>query len=315
MKNFIKFLSMSALALATMILISSCNKDEDEPQPENPIETKQSIVEIATSNENFSILVEALTKADLVTALQGDGPFTVFAPTNAAFEKLFTTLGVEGIKDIPAETLSPILLYHVVAASAKSSSLNTSYIETLNTTAPDQNSVSLFVNVDGSVMLNGMSKVSTADVEASNGIIHVIDEVLLPPTVVDFAISNANFSILVEAVAKAGLVDALNASGPFTIFAPTNAAFEALFAELQVSGIADLSAEALTPILLYHVVSGNVTSSQVATGMVPTLNADAMLDVMVSETGVKINDNTNVVAVDVQGTNGVIHVIDKVLLP
>ena len=314
MKNLRKYLSMSALALATMVLISSCNKD-DGTQPENPIEAKQSIVEIATSNDDFSILVEALTKADLVTALQGDGPFTVFAPTNMAFEKLFTTLGVEGIKDISAETLKPILLYHVVGASAKSSSLTTSYIETLNTSAPDQNSASLFVDVDGSVMLNGMSTVSTADVEASNGIIHIINEVLLPPTVVDFAISNPDFSILVEAVSKAGLVDALSAEGPFTIFAPTNAAFEALFAELQVSGIADLSAEALTPILLYHVVSGNVTSSKVATGMVPTLNEDAMLDLMVSETGVKINGSTNVVAVDVQGTNGVIHVIDKVLLP
>lgn len=314
MKNFRKYLSISALALATMVMISSCNKD-DEPTPENPIETPKSIVEIATSNDDFSILVEALVKADLVTALEGDGPFTVFAPTNQAFENLFSQLGVNGIEDLSAETLSPILLYHVVGADAKSSSLTTSYVETLNASAPNNTNVSLFVQVEGGVMLNGASKVSTADVEASNGVIHVIDQVLLPPTVVDFAISNPNFSILVEAVSKAGLVEALSAEGPFTIFAPTNEAFEALFAELNVSGIADLSAEALTPILLYHVVSGNVTSSMVSTGMVPTLNEDASLDIMASEAGVKINGSTNVVAVDVQGTNGVIHVIDKVLLP
>jgi len=311
MKSFRKYLSMSALALATMVLISSCNKDEEEPIPE----TLPSIVEIATSTDDFSILVEALTKADLVTALQGDGPFTVFAPTNQAFENLFSKLGVDGIDDLSAEALTPILLYHVVAADAKSSSLTTSYVETLNATAPSNNSVSLFVEVEGGVMLNGMSTVSTADVEASNGVIHIIDEVLLPPTVVDFAISNPNFSILVEAVSKAGLVEALSAEGPFTIFAPTNEAFEALFAELNVSGVADLSAEALTPILLYHVVSGNVTSSMVSTGMVPTLNTEASLDIMASEAGVTINESTNVVAVDVQGTNGVIHVIDKVLLP
>jgi transforming growth factor-beta-induced protein len=310
MKSFRKYLSMSALALATMVLISSCNKDDDDPAPEP--KTSQSIVEIATTTDDFSTLVEALTKANLVTALQADGPFTVFAPTNQAFENLFTKLGVNGIDDLSAEALTPILLYHVVAADAKSSSLTTSYVETLNATAPSNKSVSLFVEVDNGVMLNGMSTVSTADVDASNGVIHIIDEVLLPPTVVDFAISNPNFSILVEAVAKAGLVDALSADGPFTIFAPTNDAFEALFAELNVSGVADLSAEALTPILLYHVVSGNVTSSMVSTGMVPTLNTDASLDIMASEAGVKINENTNVVAVDVQGTNGVIHVIDKV---
>jgi len=314
MKNFRKYLSISALALATMVMISSCNKD-DEPTPEDPIETPQSIVEIATSNDDFSILVDALVKADLVTALQGDGPFTVFAPTNQAFENLFTKLGVNGIEDLSAEALSPILLYHVVGADAKSSSLTTSYVETLNASAPNNSNVSLFVEVDGGVMLNGASNVSTADVEASNGVIHIIDEVLLPPTVVDFAISNPNFSILVEAVSKAGLVDALSAEGPFTVFAPTNEAFEALFAELNVSGVADLTAEALTPILLYHVVSGNVTSSMVSTGMVPTLNEDASIDIMASEAGVKINESTNVIAVDVQGTNGVIHVIDKVLLP
>jgi transforming growth factor-beta-induced protein len=110
-------------------------------------------------------------------------------------------------------------------------------------------------------------------------------------------------------------VDALKAEGPFTIFAPTNAAFVALFDQLQISGISDLSAEQLTPILLYHVVNGNVRAADVTSGMVPTLNPDAQIDIMVSEMGVKLNDKSNVVATDVQGTNGVIHVIDAVLLP
>ncbi len=311
MKTIIKYFSLSTFALASVLLLSSCDKDED-PQPEID---KQSIVEIASGDANFSILVEALVKADLVTALQGAGPFTVLAPTNDAFEMLFTDLGVAGIADLSADALKPILLYHVIAASAKSSSLSTGYFESLNTTNPGNLGASLFIQTESGVMINGGAMVSTADIEASNGVIHVIDKVLLPPTVVDFAISNPNFSILVEAVVKAGLVDALSAEGPFTVFAPTNEAFEMLFAQLEVSGIADLSAEALTPILLYHVVSGNVNASQVATGMVPTLNEAADLDLMVSTSGVMINESSNVIAVDVQGTNGVIHAIDKVLLP
>ena len=166
-----------------------------------------------------------------------------------------------------------------------------------------------------SVMINGGTYVTTPDIKATNGIIHVIDKVLLPPTVVDFANSNPAFSILVEAVVKADLVDALSAQGPYTVFAPTNDAFEALFAQLGVSGIADLSAEALTPILLYHVLGDNVISSEVAAGSVATLNPDAMLNIDIMNSSVILNENTTVVAVDVQASNGVIHVIDKVLLP
>ena len=314
MKKFRNYLTVSALLLSGILLVSSCKKDDD-PAPANPDNSPKSIVEIASGNEDFTILVDALVKADLVNALEGDGPFTVFAPTNDAFNALFAALNVGGLDDLSAEALRPILLYHVVGSEAKAAMLTTGYFETLNASAPGENSVSLYVKVGDKVMLNGSTDVVTADIEASNGVIHVINKVLLPPSIVDLAISNENFSILVQAVLKAGLVDALNAEGPYTVFAPTNDAFEALFEALNVSGVSDLSAEALTPILLYHVVSGNVTSSMVSTGMVPTLNEGAQLDVAVSEGGVTINGNTNVVAVDVQGTNGVIHAVNKVLLP
>ncbi len=125
----------------------------------------------------------------------------------------------------------------------------------------------------------------------------------------------SQFQPLVLAVIKAGLVEALSADGPFTIFAPSNSAFDALFTTLGVSGINDLTAEQLTPILLYHVVPGNVTAAQVSSGSVPTLNEGNSLDLMVSASGVSINESVNVVATDVQGTNGVIHAIDAVLLP
>jgi transforming growth factor-beta-induced protein len=132
-------------------------------------------------------------------------------------------------------------------------------------------------------------------------------------TVVEIAVSNPDFSILVDAVKKAGLVDALSADGPFTVFAPTNAAFESLFSQLGVDGVKDLSAEQLTPILTYHVVSGKVMSTGLSNTKVSTLSGDNKLKVDISD-GVKINDS-NVVAADIEGKNGVVHVIDKVLIP
>jgi transforming growth factor-beta-induced protein len=162
------------------------------------------------------------------------------------------------------------------------------------------------------VKLNKTTTVTTADVDVKNGVIHVIDKVLLPPSVVDQALANDSFSILVQAVVKAGLVETLSGSGPFTIFAPTNAAFEALFAALSISGIADLTAEQLIPILTYHVVSGNVRSTQLSAGSVETLNGT--IDVTLTPSPA-INTTSMIVATDVQASNGVIHVIDKVLLP
>lgn len=313
MKTIQKYFPIIALLLASTFVLSSCNKDDDT-QDDMTADAK-SIVQIATENDNFSTLEAALIKADLVSALEADGPFTVFAPTNDAFDMLFEELGVNGIEDLSAEALTPILLYHVVNSEAKASSLLSGYLPTLSMDTPDELPINVYIDLSNGVMLNGSTKVTTADIEAKNGVIHVIDKVLMPQTVVGIAIANPDFSILVEAVVKTGLVDALSADGPFTVFAPTNEAFEMLFDELNVGGIADLSAEALIPILLYHVVSGNVVSSEVASGMVPTLNEDAKISMNISDMGVMLNESSKVIAVDVQGTNGVIHVIDKVLIP
>jgi transforming growth factor-beta-induced protein len=282
--------------------------------PSNLPEQK-SIAQIASDDPNFTILVDALVKADLVSTLDGDGNFTVFAPTNDAFNELFQTLGVNGIEDLSKEALTPILLYHVVGLEAKSTDLSTGYIESLSTGTEDGKGIVLYIEVGSNVMINKDIMVTAADIDASNGVIHVVDQVILPPTVVDIAIQNPAFSTLVEAVVKAGLVDALMENGPYTVFAPTNEAFENLFNALQISGIEDLTAEDLTPILLYHVVLGNILASEVTSGSVPTLNEDANIEVMVSEMGVKLNGTSNVIATDVQGSNGVVHVIDAVIIP
>ena len=310
MKTTFSKLSIILLAVASITFFSSCSKDDDDKKMDEP----KNIVDVAVADARFSILVEALAKANLVSALEGNGPFTVFAPTNDAFTALFSQLGVSGIADLDAATLTPILLNHVVAGQVKSSDISTGYAATLNASGPNGTNVKVFINKGSNVMVDA-SKVIIADVMASNGVIHAIDKVILPASVVGHAINNPNFSILVEAVVKANLAGALSAAGPFTVFAPTNDAFSALFTTLGVSGISALTAEQLTPILLYHVVSGNVLSTQVASGAVPTLKDGSSLNLTVGSMGVTINANVKVIATDVQGSNGVIHVIDAVLLP
>ncbi len=273
-----------------------------------------SIAEHAVANEStFSSLVGALSAANLVPALNDlSKTYTVFAPTNDAFSALLKKLGV-GLKDLSAETLSPILLYHVVNGYVPSSTVTAGYVPTLSSAFGK--SLSLQLSVAGGVKLNNSINVIATDVVATNGIIHVIDGVLLPQNVVELAQQNPMFSTLVLAVVKADLASTLAKAGPYTVFAPTNDAFSVLFKALGVSGVDALSKEALTPILLAHVVSGNVQSGNLASGMVSTLNAAKSLNVLVSGTGVTIDGSVKVVKADVQGNNGVIHVIDKVIVP
>lgn len=277
-----------------------------------PAPESNTIVDIAKGNEDFSILVSALVKADLVDALDDkDASFTVFAPTNQAFQDLLAELGASSLDDVPVATLTNILLYHVVGESKKAGDISTGYYKTLSDGAGDDTKLSLYIDMS-STMINNRANITSTDIEADNGVIHIIDKVILPQTVVDFAVNNSSFSILVEALAKAELVDTLKGDGPFTVFAPTDDAFNALFTALGVSGIADLTKEALTPILLAHVVSGNVTSGDLSNGDVQTLNTEKKISVDISN-GVKIDGDINVTLADVQGTNGVIHVIDKVI--
>ena len=304
----LKFLFLSILLLSTVTLVA-CSDDDDDKLP-----TKSNVVEVAKSNPNFSVLVQALTITGLDKALEnGAASFTVFAPTNQAFADLLVELKLSSLSDVPKETLSSILLYHVLDGSKMAASITTGYYPTLSAGPADNTKLSIYVDM-GTTMINKRAKITATDVKADNGVIHVIDKVILPQTVVDVAVNNPTFSILVSALAKANLVETLKGAGPFTVFAPTDDAFIALFAALGVSGIADLSAEALTPILLSHVVSGNVTSGQLSNGEVQTLNPDKKVLIGTSG-GVTIDGDIKVVLADVQGTNGVVHVIDKVIVP
>ncbi len=260
------------------------------------------VADLAVANSSFTTLVSALSGAGLVPALSDPkGTFTVFAPTNEAFAQL---------SSVP-EDLKPVLLYHVLGSTVYSGDVTTGYAKTLSNYL--SNPMDMYINASSGVKINNSATVVAVDVVGTNGVIHVIDKVLLPPSVVGIAINNSSFSTLVSAVVKAGLAETLSGTGPFTVFAPTNDGFSELFSTLGVNGIDDLTAEQLTPILLYHVVAGNVISSALTNGNVPTLNGGSIA-VNVGK-GVVLNGNTNVILADVQGSNGVVHAIDKVLLP
>ena len=303
MKTKIKIIP--ALMIAASLLFTACSDDE------TPVMESKNIVEVAADAGNFNILIEAAQKAGLAEFLSTENNLTVFAPTDDAFAALLSDLGLSSLDDIPVADLTQILTYHVIGAKVMSTDLSTGYVPTL--ARFDENNILMYVAVGNGVSINGNVSVTTADVEAENGVIHVVDKVILPPTVVNIALANENFTTLVQAVVKAGLVDALSSSGPFTVFAPTNSAFDALFTQLVISGVDDLTAEQLVPILTYHVVPGNVISTELANGEVGTLNEGNTLSVDLTA-GVKINES-EVIAADIQGSNGVIHVIDQVLIP
>ena len=314
-----KILSKLKIAIAIIALAPlsiSCDNDDDMP-------TDNTITGIAKTNSNLTILVQALVKAELAGTLQGTGPFTVFAPTDAAFVAFLKTTPYATLNDVPKDVLTQILLNHVVSGAIKSTDLSTGYAKTLAKSATSgTNTMSIYVDLTSGVKLNGVAKVTTADVMASNGVIHVVDAVINLPTVVTHATANANFTSLVGALTKAGqpnFVSILSGTGPFTVFAPTNDAFTAFNTELAPGGIAGVSTANLTKVLQYHVVSGNILAATLTEGqIVRTLQTPQTFTVQLAG-GAKIKDANNristIVATDVQCSNGVIHVLNKVLLP
>merc|ERR1711920_228989 len=276
------------------------------------------IVETAISAGNFTGLVEALQTAGLVDALKGAGPFTVFAPTDAAFTALLDSLGVTKAELLARDDLADILKYHVLSGS---SVMSADLADAQDVTTLEGSD--LTVTKDGSTVMAGSAIVSTADISCSNGVIHAIDSVLLPPErllspvldIVETAISAGNFTVLVEALQTAGLADALKEAGPFTVFAPTDAAFTALLDSLGVTKAEVLARDDLADILKYHVLSGSsVMSADLAATQDVTTLEGSTLTVTKEGSTVKAGSAT-VSAADIACSNGVIHVIDAVLLP
>jgi uncharacterized surface protein with fasciclin (FAS1) repeats len=273
---------------------------------------QNTVVDIIVNSTEHDTLEAAVVAAELADDLSGPGPFTVFAPTDAAFAALPSGT-IETLLTDPTGTLAEILLYHVVGGQALSTDLSDGQIIA---TLQGQ-TVEVTINADG-VFIND-AQVTVADITATNGVVHVIDAVLLPPapqpttTVVDVIVNSDVHNTLEAAVVAAGLVETLSGTGPFTVFAPTDAAFAALPAGTVETLLADPTGT-LTQILLYHVVGAQALSTDLTNGQtVATLQGQAVT-VTINADGVFIN-NAQVTVADIVTSNGVIHVIDAVLVP
>ncbi len=272
------------------------------------IPARTTVVDVVVNSENHTTLEAAVVAAGLVDALKGDGPFTLFAPTDAAFAALPAGT-IPALLADPSGALTDILKYHVLAGAVKSTDLSNG----MSATTLLGKDIKVTINAQG-VFINN-AKVTVADIMTDNGVVHVIDAVLIPArtTVVDVVVNSENHTTLEAAVVAAGLVDALKGDGPFTLFAPTDAAFAALPAGTIPALLADPSG-ALTDILKYHVLAGAVKSTDLSNGMSATTLLGKDIKVTINAQGVFIN-NAKVTVADIMTDNGVVHVIDAVLIP
>lgn len=277
------------------------------------LQAQTTVVDVVVNSEDHTLLEAAVLEADLAGALSGEGPFTVFAPTDDAVTALITALEITAEDFLALEDLSDILLYHVVNATALSTDLADGQMVTTMLGAD----VTITI-MDGSVMVNGAT-VTSADITADNGVVHVIDAVLLPPapettTVVDIIVDSEDHTLLEAAVGAANLVEALSGEGPFTVFAPTDAAITALVEALEITAEDLLALEGLGDILLYHVVNATALSTDLSDGQMVTTMLGEDVTITIMDGTVMVNDATVTVA-DITADNGVVHVIDAVLLP
>lgn len=313
MKRFLMVGLLATLVLAACAPVAT-PAPASTPMPLEPTAAPQTIVDIAVADGRFTTLVAAVQAADLVDTLSSDGPFTVFAPTDAAFAKLPAGTLDDLLKPENKQMLTDILLYHVVSGNVLAADVaNLTEAQTVL-------GKNVAVKVDGGKVFINDAEVILTDIQASNGVIHVIDTVILPPAeekamdIVDIAAADGRFTTLVAAVEAAGLAETLKGEGPFTVFAPTDEAF----AKLPAGTVEDLlkpeNKQQLTDILLYHVLPAKVMSAEVTDGLI----ADSALGTSVFfklDMGNAFINEAQIVITDIEASNGVIHVIDTVLLP
>ncbi len=274
-----------------------------------PVTAPLTIVDVASADGRFTTLVAAVKAAGLVDTLSGEGPFTVFAPTDEAFAKL--PAGTVDTLLLPEnkQDLTDILTYHVAAGKLPAADVVKQFeIETVN-------GQPVLVKVDGEkVFING-AQVLLTDIMAGNGIIHVIDSVLLPPMdIVDTAIADGRFTTLAAALQAAELVDTLKGEGPFTVFAPTDEAFAKLPSGTIDTLLMPENKDQLVNILTFHVVADKLYAKDVVTQTEAMTVEGKPVTIKVMDGKVYIND-AEVIITDILTSNGVIHVIDSVLLP
>ena len=323
--NMKKQIQILAIALISIFVIS-CDDDNDNDN----LCCAGTITDIASQQESLTTLVSALQATGLDAALTGDGPYTVLAPTNDAFDAFLASINATSLDDIPVDLLTNVLLNHVIVGDLESNSLSSGYANTQAISDASNTNMSIYINTDNGVNFNGVSNVITADVAATNGVVHVVDAVIGLPSIVTFALADPNFEVLVQALTREDLtqdfvgllsIPAGSPPSPFTVFAPINSGFVNLLAELGISSLNDIDEPTLSAVLSYHVLVGiNQGSVTLSGGSEFTTAQGGSLLFNFNDNGAGIltdnNDRTsNIILLDVQANNGIIHAIDTVVLP
>lgn len=327
-------LKLSVLLLFTGTTLVSCSDDDN-----NNTQPQSSIADLAAATSDFSMLTQALNRAGLTATLDGDGQYTVFAPTNAAFTAFLSSNGYTSIDQVPVTTLKNILLNHVVGMEVKSDAIATGYVSTMSPMSAMANSpmISMYINKSGNtVTINGGASnmgttVTMADIDANNGVIHAVGNVIGIPTIVNHVVANPDFDTLQSVVTSTSgafgdqsavltALSSVTASAPVTVFAPNNAAFTT--ATTGTGFAVGATPAQVSKVLQYHVTTaGNVRSSQLMNnqniGMMTMPEQSVM--VMLSGGNVDIKDSANNLArvyqADIQASNGVIHGVNRVMQP
>ena len=319
-KNFL-------ILMVTALVVLSCNLDDGIdtiPIPDS------NLVDLISADANLSSLNAALERADLVTTLQGNGPFTILAPDNSAFNSFLGAAGFASVNDVPVEILRQLLLNHVVAGSLDSApliNLQRNYLETLADGPTDGTKLALYFDAVNGITFNGISTVTTADKPASNGIYHIVDGVIGLPTVATFIGVDLNFESFDTSLDLIAPVSDLPTSleestGPFTIFIPIEHAFDNLLASNDDwDFLSDIDEDLLNSVINHHVLNGNIRSTDITGGQTATtLEGDDItfvtLDGNLEITDGSGNEGAIIGVTDIQASNGVIHAVaNNVLIP
>ena len=306
----------------------SCSNDNDEL-----INEPQTILDIIESNQNYSYLADALQKTGLYTTFDGSNAndsYTLYAPNNMAFDRFLSAEGFGSLELVPLDVLEKILLNHVMVDMIRYSAFETGYYKTAAQyiNGNTMNNLSMHIEqVNMRITLNGESRITQGNVFASNGIIHAIDRVIPIPSIVTFAKADKNLTNLLTALTRSDLTvdfasilstDIGTSPAPFTVFAPTDQAFIDLLVELGVQSLSAIDEPTLKTTLTYHVIGeANVYSTDLSDNLqLNTLGGPITANMSLGATLTDANNRvSNIIAVDIQANNGVIHVIDKVILP
>ncbi len=320
MNKILKLLSV----LILVFTLQSCSNDNDEDYGMLP----RTIAEIVDSSMNYTFLSYALKQTNLVSVLNGTDKYTLMAPSNIAFRSFLMTNGYQNIDEVPLQVLKKILLNHVLGGELEYQNIESGYYKTAAPSEASVNTLSMYINqVNMRVKINGESVITQGNVRASNGIIHAVDRVIPLPSLVTFVTADTSLSNLTSALTRTDLttdfVTALSTKlgvspAPFTVFAPTDQPFINLLVELGVQNLSDINEPTLKATLSYHVISG---TNALSTDLSDNLQLNTLGGVITANIsgGATLTDGNNriskIVGVDIQATNGVIHLIDKVILP